>query len=83
MCHRDIQPVIVVAFNHLHCILQWDLNLTNFLVYITKFLVSRMISLFTPLIVKYMKKNFDIMKHCYSKQILPVPWPLFVMEVLV
>ena len=28
-----------------------------------------------PVIVKYMKKNLDIMKHCFSKHILPVPWP--------
>ena len=28
-----------------------------------------------PVIVKYMKKDLDIMKPRYSKQILPVPWP--------
>ena len=29
---------------------------------------------FTPVIVKYMKKNLDITKPRYSEQILPVPW---------
>ena len=28
-----------------------------------------------PVIVKYMKKDLDVMKPRYSKQILPVPWP--------
>ena len=32
-------------------------------------------SFFTPVIVKYMKKNLDITKPCYSEQILPVPSP--------
>ena len=32
---------------------------------------------FSPVIVKYIKKNLVIMKPCYySKLILPVPWPL-------
>ena len=31
---------------------------------------------FSPVIVKYIKKNLGIMKPCYSKIILPVPWPL-------
>ena len=30
---------------------------------------------FTPVIVRYMKKSLDMTKPCYSKQILPVPWP--------
>ena len=33
---------------------------------------------FTPIIVKYVKKNLDIMKPLYSKQILPVPWPFVI-----
>ena len=30
---------------------------------------------FTPIIVKYVKKNLDVTKPLYSEQILPVPWP--------
>ena len=30
---------------------------------------------FTPIMVKYMKKNLDITKLRYSEQIFPVPWP--------
>lgn len=29
-------------------------------------------------IVKYMKKDLDMTKPCYSKQILPVPCPFFI-----
>lgn len=29
------------------------------------------------MIVKYMKKDLDMTKPCYSEQILPVPWPFF------
>ena len=29
---------------------------------------------FTPIIVKYVKKNLDIMKPRYNEQILSVPW---------
>ena len=36
--------------------------------------------LFIPAIVKYMKKNLDITKPRYSKQILPVPWPFVVLR---
>jgi len=28
-----------------------------------------------PVIVKYMEKNLNTMKSCYSKHIFPVPWP--------
>ena len=31
---------------------------------------------FSPVIVKYIKKNLGIMKPCYSKIILAVPWSL-------
>ena len=30
---------------------------------------------FTPIIVKYVKKNLDVTKPFDSEQILPVPWP--------
>ena len=30
---------------------------------------------FTPVIVKYTKKNLEITKPRYSELILPVPWP--------
>ena len=30
---------------------------------------------FTPVMIKYMKKNLDITKPRYSEQIVPVPWP--------
>ena len=30
---------------------------------------------FSPIVVKHMKKNLDIMKTLYSQQILSVPWP--------
>ena len=33
---------------------------------------------FTPVIVKYMKKNLDQRKTCYSEQILPAPWPFII-----
>ena len=31
---------------------------------------------FSPTVVKYMKKDLDIMKTLYSKQMLSVPWSL-------
>ena len=33
---------------------------------------------FTQVTAKDMKKNLDIMKPCFSKQILPVPWPFII-----
>ena len=40
--------------------------------YVTKSLIERKV-LFTPEIVKYMEKNFDATKPCYSEHlILPV-----------
>ena len=33
---------------------------------------------FTPIIVKYVKKNLNITKTLYSEQILPVPWPFVI-----
>ena len=50
--------------------LQWNLDKTN--LYITKSSVQRTI-FFTPVVVKYMKKDLDITKLRYSEQILPVP----------
>lgn len=31
---------------------------------------------FTPVVLKCMKKNLDLMKPHYSEQILAIPWPL-------
>ena len=28
----------------------------------------------TPVIVKYMENNLDIMKPCYQEHIFPIPW---------
>ena len=50
--------------------LQWNLDKTN--LYITKSSVQRTI-FFTPVVVKYMKKDLDITKLRYNEQILPVP----------
>ena len=36
---------------------------------------------FTPVTVKYMKKNMDITKPLYREQILPVPWHFVIIEV--
>ena len=33
---------------------------------------------FTPLIVKYMEKNLEVTKPCYSEHMLPVPWPFVI-----
>ena len=52
--------------------LQWNLDITN--LYITKPSVQRTI-FFSPVIVKYTKKNLEITKPRYSELILPVPWP--------
>ena len=30
---------------------------------------------FSPIVVKYMKKNLHMMKTLYSEQMLSVPWP--------
>ena len=54
---------------------KWNLDITN--LFITKSSVKQtsfFFLLFNPVIVKDMKKNVDITKPRYSKQILPVPW---------
>ena len=33
-----------------------------------------------PLIIKYIKKNLDITKHCYCEQISPVPQPFVILR---
>ena len=35
---------------------------------------------FTPVIVKYMKKNLDTKKTWYSEQILPAPWAFTILR---
>ena len=35
---------------------------------------------FASVIVKYMEKILDMMKTCYSEQILPVPWHCIILR---
>ena len=55
-------------------LVQWNLDITN--LYVMKSLVKQGMIFSTPVI---MRKNFDIMKPCNSKQIFLVPW-LFVIS---
>ena len=51
---------------------KWNLDITN--LFMTKSSVKQTSFFFTPVIAKDMKKNGDITKPRYSKQIFPVPW---------
>ena len=65
---------MTACFNSLkdeESIVQWNLE-TN--LYIKKPSVKQTI-FFSPVVVKYIEKNLDIMKPHDSEQILPVPWP--------
>lgn len=58
--------------------IQWSLGIMN--LYIADSSVEKMIELFIPEIVKYIKKNLFIMKPYYSEQILPLSWHLIMLR---